>query len=192
MENIIVSISPDSFAELAGHELGRSDVNLLPTHVTLDRTALQFAKLIRTELGRHQKANDLCLDSLITLLGIHAIRNYSDAAKPRATGGRGLSERATKRIEEYLRENFRRKLTVAELAGICDLSPGHFADAFTVTFGTSPHQYVLELRMSFAEQLLTNSDKALAEIAFLSGFSSQSHLTSTLRTHRQRTPRQYR
>ncbi|WP_234836151.1 helix-turn-helix domain-containing protein [Sinorhizobium meliloti] len=67
-----------------------------------------------------------------------------------------------------------------------------FIQAFTKTFGESPHKYVLRLRLNFAEELLVESVLSIAEIAHLSGFSDQSHLTVTMSKHRNRTPRQVR
>ena len=62
----------------------------------------------------------------------------------------GLSARHTHQIQQFLKENFSRKLSLAEMAAVCDLSPDHFARAFSKTFGVSPHQYVLVLRLDLA------------------------------------------
>ncbi|WP_353654475.1 helix-turn-helix domain-containing protein [Mesorhizobium sp. C089B] len=51
-------------------------------------------------------------------------------------------------------------------------------------------QYLLRLRLDFAEKLLIESDLSIAEVAHLSGFSDQSHLTVTMSRYRNRTPRQ--
>jgi AraC family transcriptional regulator len=191
-ESVVVALSPESMRELAGHELDRPDVELRPINYTIDNTSLQFAKMIKAELSRPEHASELYLDSLITLLGVHVLRNYSSAVKrPKRVDG-GLSTIAANRVREYLHEHFRRKLAISELAATCGLSPGYFTQAFAKTFGMPPHRYVLELRLDFAEKLLAGTDMPVAEIAFLSGFSSQSHLTNVMKTHRDKTPRQYR
>ncbi|RUT91735.1 AraC family transcriptional regulator, partial [Mesorhizobium sp. USDA-HM6] len=74
----------------------------------------------------------------------------------------------------------------------CDLSPYHFARAFSKTFGVSPHRYVLILRLDFAEKLLADRRMSITDIADLSGFSSQSHLTTTMKKYRNVTPQQVR
>jgi AraC family transcriptional regulator len=50
-----------------------------------------------------------------------------------------------------LHTNFRQKVSLAELAAVCDLSPGHFLQVFTPQFGLSPHQYLIDLRLAAAE-----------------------------------------
>ncbi|RMC65473.1 helix-turn-helix transcriptional regulator [Sinorhizobium meliloti] len=192
IESVVVALSPESMRELAGHEVDRPDVEIRPINHVVDNTALQLAKMIKAELSRPEHANELYLDSLITLIGVHVLRNYSSAAKPLKPVDGGLSTIAANRIREYLHEHFRRKLTISELAATCGLSPGYFTQAFAKTFGMPPHRYVLERRLDFAEKLLVGTQMPVAEIAFLSAFSSQSHLTSMMKTHRDKTPRQFR
>ncbi|KKX24510.1 helix-turn-helix transcriptional regulator [Rhizobiaceae bacterium LC148] len=191
-ECIVVGHSAESILELAGHEFGRVDVELRPTHMTLDRAASEFAKMIRRELNHLDNSNELYLDSLITLLGIHVLRNYSSARKPAKPPKTGLTPAVASRVRDYLHEHFLRKLTTAELAAICGLSVGHFTQAFSKTFGWPPYRYVLERRLDFAERLLSETTMPVAEVAFLSGFSSQSHLSNLMRTSRNKTPNQLR
>lgn len=104
----------------------------------------------------------------------------------------GLSVGATRQILQFLSENFSRKLSLGEMAAVCGLSPYHFVRAFSKTFGAPPHQYVLALRLDFAEKLLANGRLSITDIADLSGFSSQSHFTTTMKKYRQVTPQQVR
>ncbi|MER9300447.1 AraC family transcriptional regulator [Mesorhizobium sp. M0621] len=104
----------------------------------------------------------------------------------------GLSVRGARRVQEFLNENFSRKLALAEMAAVCGLSPYHFVRAFAKTFGVPPHQHVLDLRLDFAERLLLDKRLTIADIAHLSGFSSQSHFTTVMKKYRQVTPLQAR
>ncbi|SDA90346.1 helix-turn-helix domain-containing protein [Mesorhizobium qingshengii] len=104
----------------------------------------------------------------------------------------GLSVRSARRVLAFLNENFSRKLALAEMAAVCELSPYHFVRAFSKTFGAPPHQYVLDLRLDFAERLLLDKRLTIADIAHLSGFSSQSHFTTVMKRYRHLTPLQVR
>ncbi|RCS23077.1 AraC family transcriptional regulator [Phyllobacterium salinisoli] len=88
----------------------------------------------------------------------------------------------------FMRENVAKKLTVADLAEVCGLSSSHFISAFTQTFGQAPYGYLLNLRIAHAERLLAERDMTIAQAAYLSGFSSQSHLTSAMKKIRGATP----
>ncbi|WFP75396.1 AraC family transcriptional regulator [Mesorhizobium sp. WSM4906] len=104
----------------------------------------------------------------------------------------GLSVNRARQVQEFLNQNFSRKLSLAEMAAVCGLSPYHFVRAFSKTFGVPPHQYVLGLRLDFAEKLLVDRRMSITDIADLSGFSSQSHFTTTMKKYRNTTPRQVR
>lgn len=192
-ESVAVVITPSALVDLAEREYDGKSFELRPTlATTADLWALHVAKLLRTELNRGTKANELYVDSIITLFGIHLLRNYSDASgQPQPARGE-LSSRNSHRIREFLFENFASKLSVADLASVCELSPRHFIKAFTTTFGQPPHQYLTNLRLDFAERLLLEGKLTITEVAVFSGFSSQSHLTATLRQHRGVTPAQLR
>lgn len=193
-ENVVVAIRPESLLELAAHEGNAGQVELKPVRFgTVDMEALHLARLLKAELSQRATPNELYVDSLVTLFGIHLLRNYAEAGRPvpKARMG-GLSPQNSRRIEEFLRVNFTGPLSVAELAAVCGLSPGHFIHGFTQTFGRPPHQYVLSLRLDFAETLLLKGDMKIEEVAHYSGFSSQSHLTTAMRRYRGRTPAQVR
>jgi AraC family transcriptional regulator len=133
------------------------------------------------------------VDALITLFGIHLLRTYAGSSTSSLKPAKGsLPQYKAKKVQDYLRDNFRQKVSVAELAAICDLSPGHFLQAFTRTFGFPPHQYLINLRLAAVERLLGESDLLIAAVAYASGFSSQSHLTTTMRKYKNLTPAQLR
>ena len=162
-----------------------------PAFGTIDIIALRNAQLLKAELTLGT-GNELYVDSLITAFGIHLLRSYTRAQKSLSSVKGRLSNRAAERIRDYIDANFTKKVTVAELATIAGLSPRHFILTFMNTFGYPPHQYLIERRLGFAEELLTKGDLPIAEIAYLSGFSNQSHLTTTMSKYRNRTPKQVR
>lgn len=192
-ENVIVAIRPESLLDLAAGEFDVGRVSLQPPAFgTVDQQAHHVAALLKAELTRQESASELYVDSLITLFGIHLLRNYAGIEKPLPASASGLSAHNARRVQEFLRENFSRKLTVAEIAAVTGLSPFHFIRAFGKTFGQPPHQYVLGLRLAFAEKLLLESNFPIAEIAHVSGFSSQSHLAATMKKYRHMTPAEIR
>jgi AraC family transcriptional regulator len=192
-ENVVVALTPESLLELAALEYGASRVELRPPPFgTVDPQALQFAQLLKAELTQRDVPNELYVDSLVTMFGVHILRTYAGVGKlPQSPKG-GLSNRSARRVEEFLNVNFSSKISVVELAAVSGLSPRHFIQAFTRTFGEPPHKYLLRLRLDFAEKLLVEGDLPIAEVAHLSGFSDQSHLTTIMSKYRNRTPKQVR
>jgi AraC family transcriptional regulator len=192
-ENIVIALKKDSLRALAEDELDTGNAELEPPPFgTIDQTTLHVAQLLKAELTRPRGSNELYVDSLITMFGIHLLRNYTVQQRlvPQFRGG--LTQQAERRVRDYLDENFTRKISVSELAAIAGLSPGHFIQAFTRTFGRAPHRYLVELRLEHAERLLVKGEMPIAEVAYRTAFSSQSHLTATMKKHKRITPTQLR
>ncbi|TPK75339.1 helix-turn-helix transcriptional regulator [Mesorhizobium sp. B2-4-15] len=191
-ENAVISISPAALSELAGHEFDAANVELEPpTFGTVDLWALTIAQKVTAELTGKASPNELYLDSLITVFGVHLLRTYTGRGKQPAPPRGGLSPDGARRVREYLNEGFARKIMVAELASVAGVSPNHFIVAFAKTFGMPPHRYLVNLRLDFAEKLLVDGKLSIAQIAFVAGFSDQSHLAATMKKYRGRTPAGY-
>lgn len=192
-ESVTVVLTEAALRELAAHELGTARVELRPPPLgTVDAWALRIGHLLKAELTQLEAPNALYVDSLITLFGVHLLRHYSGVrTTPPAVRG-GLPAAIARRLQDFIGNNLSRSLPVAELASIAGLSERHFIQAFTKTFGAPPHRYVVDQRLDLAERLLTEGDLPIAEVAYQAGFSSQSHLTTTLKKYRQKTPMQVR
>ena len=67
-----------------------------------------------------------------------------------------------------------------------------FSAAFTRAFGIPPYRYVIERRVERVELLLRHSDLPISQIAYDTGFSSQSHLTTTFKRAVGQAPGAYR
>ncbi|HXW92315.1 MAG TPA: AraC family transcriptional regulator [Terriglobales bacterium] len=76
-----------------------------------------------------------------------------------------------------MREELHRNLPVRELASEVHLSPWHFIRLFKAETSVSPKQYVLDLKMRQAEQLLDESFLSVKEIAATLGFEDRSQFS---------------
>ncbi|NEV12638.1 AraC family transcriptional regulator [Rhizobium sp. SEMIA 4088] len=192
-KNLVVAIPPETLSELALQEFDLADIELRPPAFgTVDPIALNIAQRVSAELTGKATPNELFLDSLVTLFSTHLIRNYASNMRQLPSPRGGLSAKSARRIEEYLREHFTEKVHVAELAAVAGISPNHFIVRFAKTFGMPPHRYLINLRLDFAEKMLVEGEIPIAEIAYLTGFSDQSHLATTMKRYRGRTPTELR
>ncbi len=93
----------------------------------------------------------------------------------------GLTSRERERVDDYLRANLERNVTLAELAATVNLSPSHFARQFKLSTGWAPHQYLIQLRVSLARDMLLTGEQPLAMVAQQAGFADHSHMTRHFR-----------
>jgi AraC-like DNA-binding protein len=106
-------------------------------------------------------------------------RSHSSPPPPGASGG--LSAAALRRVHAYVGSHIEGAIDLQKLADIAGLSLSHFARAFKKSTGMTPHAYVMGQRLRHAHDLLMHSPLSLAEIAIVSGFCDQSHLSRAFR-----------
>lgn len=98
---------------------------------------------------------------------------------------------AIDRAVTCIRERFREKLTVPQLAAYVHLSPRQLHRRFVETFGSSPQAFILKVRIQAACELLQHGDRAISDVARESGFPDQSAFTQHFRRYLGVTPRDY-
>jgi AraC family transcriptional regulator len=103
-----------------------------------------------------------------------------------------LPSRILCRIRDRIEAELDTELSLASLAKESGYSRAHFLRMFRAATGLTPHQYVLERRLSTAQQLLRQSKMLLADIALKCGFSSQTHMNDVFRKRLGVTPLDYR
>ena len=188
-KNVAIAFGPLAYANLAATELDGADWQLQPPkfgHV--DLRALRLARAMAQEVSEG-RTNQLYLDSLLTVFGVHLIRNYSSARLQQANAAnRRLSLQTSRKVLEYMNEQLAANVPIEAIARISRMSPSHFIRAFTMTFGVPPHRYLINLRLQKAERLLIELRLSISEIALQTGFSSQSHLTNAMMRYKQMTP----
>jgi AraC family transcriptional regulator len=106
--------------------------------------------------------------------------------------GGELPAHKLRRVAQYIQDNLRRDLPIAELSAVVHMSPYHFARLFKRSTGVPPHQFLLRHRVAEACALLVARSVPIAEIARTVGFRTPSHFTTTFRRLTGTTPSAYR
>ena len=91
----------------------------------------------------------------------------------------------------YIREHFRRGVTVVELADIVHLSTRQLHRRFIEAFGISPQAFIMKLRIQAACEALQKEGELIADVARDLGFCDQSSFTQQFQKHVGLTPMTY-
>jgi len=92
----------------------------------------------------------------------------------------------------YIEANFDKPVTLAELAKASHLSASRLAHVFKEQMGVTLIDYVTEVRIERAKELLLGTDRSCTEICFEVGYNNQSYFTRTFKALVGMTPRQFR
>ena len=94
-------------------------------------------------------------------------------------------------VLDYVRAHLSEPLTVADMAEQVSLSPSAFAHLFRDVTGRSPYQFLKEMRLDQARELLVDGNLAVARVSKEVGYASVSHFISEFRGRFGVTPRAY-
>lgn len=95
-------------------------------------------------------------------------------------------------VLDFIKKNFHKKILLGDLAKVACLSQFHLSRVFKIKTGYSPYEYIMMIRMNHAKHLLKSSDLQIKDIAFQSGFNSESNFTVAFKTQIGITPREFR
>jgi AraC family transcriptional regulator len=145
-----------------------------------DERIIRIGSLLAAECMRPRDLSDLYGDSLVAALVIDFLRFGRDRTEEKKQGT--LAPWQLHRAKECMEANLVTGVRLRDLAEITRLSQSQFGRAFKASTGLPPHRWQMNLRITRAQQLLLDGELSLAQIAFATGFSEQSHLTRVFRS----------
>lgn len=156
-----------------------------------DENMRRIATALLDEARIPSPGGELYAEALAQQLAILILRRQHGAAR-RNVSPCGLSDREFAIIIDHVHANLDDPGGAKTLAQLLDMNPYAFIRAFKNRTGLPPHRYVSELRIDAVKQRLAHSDDSLADIAYATGFSSQSHMTNAFGRHTGVAPGAYR
>ncbi|GAB5449844.1 MAG: hypothetical protein Hals2KO_01720 [Halioglobus sp.] len=89
---------------------------------------------------------------------------------------------------DYICNNFQTDISVESLASACNISVSALERRFRKHLDKTPRQYINEVRLNHARQILLETDKPIGTIAVETGFADHSHFARAFRRHFGLTP----
>ena len=96
-------------------------------------------------------------------------------------GRRGPAPPELNRLRDFIHSQIGSRLSLQDLAAFSGLSSRNVCRIFRAEIGLSPHAYIMRCRVEHASTLILTSKLSMAEIALISGFANQAHMTVTFR-----------
>lgn len=93
---------------------------------------------------------------------------------------------------EYMRNNYFEKILIDDLARIANMARTTYLRQFKILCKQTPNDYLTEVRVEAAANILKTSDTSLAVIAQNCGFFDSSHFSKTFKKYRGISPLDYR
>jgi AraC family transcriptional regulator len=122
----------------------------------------------------------------------HLLHTYSGVSRRDDSRKTTLSLSEEKAAKAFMVDHLNHDIRVAAIAAAIGLSAGHFSQGFKQATGSTPHQWLIHLRVERAKELLGQRDRTLVTIAKDCGFTDQSHFTKVFHRETGLTPAAWR
>lgn len=181
-----------SFINDISHTIFRkTDVIFENGNYAFDRQMYSLIRSFIKELEARQPGHELALQSISTQIALYLLRrikhNMPDISERNDKSGRAEINRVT----NFLQEEYKKEITLNELARIANLSPYHLIRVFKKQTGKTPLEYLIDIKINNAKRMIVEG-KNITEVCFLSGFNNHSYFSSVFKRKVSMTPSQYR
>ncbi len=111
-----------------------------------------------------------------------------------AQSGRGIHNQfpAMQDAKKYIDAHYGERISTAEVAAAVNLSDSRFRYLFRMAYGISPHQYLIDVRISAAKQMLWDTNNSITTIAEQCGFGCQQYFNDVFKRETDTSPGRYR
>lgn len=148
--------------------------------------------LMVAELETNAVGSSLVLDHLTQILLVHMLRAYAEQSD-RPVGWLGaLRDNGIGAALRAMHADVAHRWSLAELADISLMSRSAFAAAFKQQVGTPPLDYLIQWRMSLAKDALRRNTQSITELAYATGYESESAFSTAFRRVVGSSPTHYR
>ena len=121
------------------------------------------------------------------------ITRLGEGAEDELTSYRGgMNGHRQKLVEDFIRSNLGKQISIAQLAGIAGLSKRHFLRAFQERVGTSPYCFVQALRIGEAKRRLAHTSEPVTGVVLATGFSHAQHFSTRFKKSTGMSPSSFR
>ena len=176
VRSFFVELDPDEIERRYGLELPSS-----LRHTETGALASLMAGAYR-EFRHPDSASWLAIQGLVLQLLVTASRTAIDLHRPQWLD----------RVAELLRERFRSRLSLEEIAAEVGVPAARVSTIFRTVYRRSLAEEQRRLRVDYACQRLLEPDASLADIALEAGFADQPHFSRAFKAAMRMTPAQFR
>lgn len=140
---------------------------------------------------KHGERNGAIYSELLSITIVESLTLAGGAQRTKLCDA-SLPTRIRLRLRELIDARMESPPSIEEMASFSGLSMTRFLKAFRVSFGDTPHQYLLSRRIEEAKRSLRDDSSSLSQIAVSLGFADHAHFTTQFRERTGITPREWR
>lgn len=145
----------------------------------------------------HFAARESYLDTVLMFrdyeeLGLWFVKKMKDISKHIATKQQEKNGNIIDKAKKYIAEGLSGDISLERMAKEVGISPYYLSKLFKESEGVTYIDYVIALRMDYAKEQLSHSDKSIKEICHESGYSDPNYFSRIFKKWTGQTPTEFR
>lgn len=136
---------------------------------------------LEEEMSRY--AGDKCMlmqQSITTQIAVEVLRQTDAGDSVNHTEPK-LQAHYIEDAVEYMNVHFNSNIRIEDICKCINLSPYYFIRIFRECMGQTPHEYLMKIRLAYAQKLLKAGNCSINEAARECGFVNTSHFSASFR-----------
>jgi two-component system response regulator YesN len=101
------------------------------------------------------------------------------------------SKQYINQAKAYIHAHFNQAITLEDVADAVGLSPNYFSNMFKQEFGVTFIDYLTEVRLQRAKQLLEENELSLKEISYMIGYKDPNYFSRVFKKHYNESPKHF-
>ena len=152
--------------------------------INIEQTTDKNGVNLETAVMEYDYYTDICS----SFLELKQLYLEQDLQKKQGRGCR----REVREVKKYVQDHLAEKLSVPALAEKVNMSESRFSHVFKKETGISFWEYVNQLRMDKAMELLTETDLRIGDVAEQTGWENPNYFSTQFKKRTGKTPLEYR
>ena len=169
--------------------LQRGALKVLLKGIVFKAASMNIALEISADTAADAIESSETLGGMLDILETYLLDMCREVRNDRNRQGRQLFEQAKAYIDEnYDREQF----SLNEVAVHIAASPNYLCSVFKREYGSGMHEYLTQLRMQRARELLIHTDMSVGSVGMRAGYSNPYHFSMNFKKYTGMTPTEFR
>jgi len=147
-----------------------------------DDTLRQSVETIVEEMTERKSCYELAVKAEIYKILTVLNRSYAESEITHKEKELRLKQaRVIEKSMEYIKENLREQISLADISSSLSISEYHFSRLFKKQTGMTVFEYIKEQRMALAKKLLSRGELSVSEVAERCGYNDSSYFSKNFK-----------
>jgi AraC family transcriptional regulator len=169
------------FINISHSMIPNKNLEFINASYIIDKEVFELINIFIINSKRNETQYEFMLDHLSTLIAANILNSLHNKFSDNIHNKSKYEKKNISKVIEFLNDNYAHDYSLETIAKISNFSPYHFIKLFKAQTGQTPYDYILNIRINKAIELLKANKHNITEICYLCGFNTPSHFSTVFK-----------